>query len=148
MTSTLSIPTTPLQTPRSVTTTGLCHVMISLSGKLSILDASNNGTGLFPLSRRTVTGAAYRIVLDEGLICWLDGDHQGGTGEINWVGTQVCTALSQQPYVDPWDEPFVCGPVLFTGSGSVGDLPVGLDDAQLRRVVDAHAAAEEWALYS
>jgi hypothetical protein len=115
--------------------------MINLSGRLSILDSVVAPAGPFSLRRRTASGVAYRIALGDGITVWLDGDHPGD-GEVNVVATEMVTALAQQPYTDAWGAPFVCGPVLFTGSN--GGRAVGLDDCQLRRVTDAHAVADEW----
>jgi len=89
------------------------------------------------MNRRTRTGITYRVDLDGGITCWLDGDHRGG--DLNWIATQMCTALSGGRFTGPDDAPFVCGLVLFTATGAAG--PVGLSEEQLRRVVDAHAAA-------
>ena len=117
-----------------------CYATISVAGRLTVLDATTSATGGFPNRRRTATGAAYRINLDGGISCWLDGDHQDGSGQLNWAATQICTALSRRPFTDPWDAPFVCGPVLFTGTDPV--LPGALTDAQLARLIDTYTSHE------
>lgn len=113
-------------------------VAISLSGQLRLPSASATASAA-AMNRRTRTGTVYRIDLDGGITCWLDGDHQDGSGELNWVATQMCATLSGGKFTDPWDAPFVCGPVLFTTTGATGPGP--LSEQHLRRVVDAHAAA-------
>lgn len=118
-----------------------CYAAVNLSGRLRVLDAPAGGDGVFPIGRGTATGTVYRVDLDRGIACWLDSDHQHG--EINWMATQICSALSRQPFTDPWGAPFVCGPVLFTAAHRTGSAPGGLDDAQLGRIADAHADAED-----
>jgi len=116
-------------------------VVVNLSGRLSVVDNSaGTGEGA-AISRRTMTGTVYRVELGGGITAWLDGDHQHGTGELNRVATQMCAVLSGGGFTDPSGAPFVCGPVLFAGTDTAG--PVGLRDAQLRRVADAHAASVE-----
>lgn len=136
-------PLIPPSPARIATTTdqSTFYAAVNLTGRLSVLDAPANAAGLAPLSRRTTTGLVYRIDLDHGITCWLDGDHQHGAADINPIATHLCAALSTQPYTDPWDAPFVCGPVVFTGTD--GSRLVALNDAQLTRLVDAHADAEE-----
>jgi hypothetical protein len=115
-----------------------CVATVSLSGRLR-LSSPDAAAGTAAMNRRTRTGTIYHIDLDDAITCWLDGDHHDGSGELNWVATQICTELSGGTFTDPWDAPFVCGPVLFTATGTT-DL-VALSEQQLRRVVDAHAAA-------
>ncbi len=117
----------------------LC-VAVNLSGRLSILETSRGTRHGVALARRTVGGVVHRVALGEGIIAWLDGDDQDGSGELNWTATQMCTALSDAGFTGPSDAPFVCGPVLFTATAA--GAAVGLSDAQLARVIDAHAAAE------
>jgi hypothetical protein len=133
------------QPDRTITdAAGLCYATVSQSGRLRVHTTRHDVAGLFPLARRTATGTAYRIPLDGGITCWLDGDHQDGSGEINIAASRICAALSRRPFTDPWDAPFVCGPVLFTGPSRAGAAaPVGLSDAQLARIADAHATAEQ-----
>jgi hypothetical protein len=115
-----------------------CLAAVSLSGQLRLPPAGAVAS-TSAMSRRTRTGTVYRVDLDGGITCWLDGDHQDGSGQLNWVATAMCATLSGGTFTDPWDAPFVCGPVLFTATATSG--PVALSDEQLRRVVDAHAAA-------
>jgi hypothetical protein len=121
--------------PRAVRTPDAGCVAVSLSGRLR-LSSTDTAAGPAAMNRRTRTGTIYRIDLDRGITCWLDGDHHDGSGELNWVATQICAELSGGTFTDPWDAPFVCGPVLFTATGGVA-----LSEEQLRRVADAHAAA-------
>ena len=114
------------------------HATVSVCGSLRLPAAPSNGTAT-AMNRRTRSGTTLRIDLGDGIACWLDGDQQDGSGELNWVATQMCTALSGGTFVGPDDAPFVCGLALFTGTAGTG--PVGLSEWQLRRVVDAHAAA-------
>jgi hypothetical protein len=123
---------------RAVFTPDAGCVAVSLSGRLR-LPSTDIAAGTAAMNRRTRTGTIYRIDLDRGITCWLDGDHHDGSGELNWVATQICAELSGGTFTDPWDAPFVCGPALFTATGATG--PVALSEEQLRRVVDAHAAA-------
>jgi hypothetical protein len=105
--------------------------------------AANDATAT-AMNRRTQTGITYRIDLGDGITCWLDGDQQDGSGDLNWVATQICTELSGGTFAGPDDTPFVCGPALFTGTAFTSTLGTGaieLSERQLRRVVDAHAAA-------
>jgi hypothetical protein len=119
---------------------GRCYAALSVAGRLTVLDAATSATGGFPNLRRT--GTAYRIDLDGGLSCWLDGEDQDGSGELNWAATHICTALSRQPFTDPWDAPFVCGPVLFTGTGTDRGWPGALTDTQLARLVDTYTSRD------
>jgi hypothetical protein len=109
---------------------------VSVRGELRLPAAASNATAT-AMHRRTQTGATHRIDLGDGITCWLDGDQQDGSGELNWVATQMCAALSDGTFLGPDDAPFVCGPALFTGTSTAG--PVALSDEQLRRIVDAHA---------
>jgi hypothetical protein len=109
---------------------------VSVRGELRLPAAASNATAT-AMCRRTRTGTTYRIDLGDGITCWLDGDQQDGSGELNWIATQMCTALSGGTFAGPDDAPFVCGPALFTGTSAAG--PVALSDEQLRRIVDAHA---------
>ena len=112
--------------------------VVSVTGGLRLPAAASDATAT-ALRRRTQTGTTYRVDLGGGITCWLDGDQQDGTGELNWVATAMCTALSGGTFAGPDDAPFVCGQALFTGTA--GDRPIALSERQLRRVVDAHAAA-------
>lgn len=111
---------------------------VSLGGALRLPTAPSDTTAT-TVARRTRTGTTYRIDLGDGIVCWLDGDQTDGSGELNWVATQMCTLLSGGTFTGPDDAPFVCGLVLFTGTAANG--PVALSERQLRRVVNAHAAA-------
>jgi hypothetical protein len=113
---------------------------VSVRGELLLPAAANNATAT-ALQRRTRTGTAYRIDLGDGITCWLDGDQQDGSGELNWAATQMCTALSGGTFLGPEDVPFVCGPALFCGTSTASPQagPVALSDDQLRRIVDVHA---------
>lgn len=119
-----------------------CIAAVSIAGALRLAAAPRNTT-VTAMARRTRTGSTYRIDLDDGIVCWLDGDQSDGSGELNWVATQMCTTLSGGIFTGPDDAPFVCGLVLLTGTAASahGQRPVGLSERQLRRVVDAHAAA-------
>jgi hypothetical protein len=119
---------------------GFCYVTVNLSGRLSVIDAPAGGAGLFPLGRRTTSGTAYRIDLSDDIACWLDGDHLGRS--INPVATQICVALSGHGHTDWRFTTFAFGQVVFTGISHTGD-PIGLSDAQLTRIADEHAHAEE-----
>jgi hypothetical protein len=112
--------------------------VVSVGGGLRLPVAANDATAT-AMNRRTQTGTTYRIDLGDGITCWLDGDQQDGSGDLNWVATQIGTELSGGTFAGPDDAPFVCGPALFTGT--TGNSPGGLSERQLRRVVDAHAAA-------
>jgi hypothetical protein len=112
--------------------------VVSVPGGLRLPAAANTATAT-TLHRRTQTGTTYRLDLGDGITCWLDGDQQDGSGELNWVATGMCTALSGGMFAGPDDAPFVCGLALFTGTAGTG--PIGLSERQMRRVVDAHAAA-------
>lgn len=109
---------------------------VSVRGRLLLPAAASDATAA-ALRRRTRTGTVYRMELGGGIICWLDGDQHDGGGQLNWVVTQMCTALSGGTFLGPEDAPFICGPALFTGTSAAG--PVALSDEQLRRIVDAHA---------
>lgn len=111
---------------------------VSVRGDLRLPAAASDATTT-AMHRRTQTGTTYRIDLGDGITCWLDGDQQDGSGELNWVATAMCTALSGDAFTGPDDAPFVCGLALFTGTAGTG--PIRLSERQLRRVVDAHAAA-------
>ena len=138
----VAAPTASHRTPTSAAAdTDGCYAVISLSGRLSVLEPAAGTAEGFPAGRRTATGTVYRIDLDAGITCWLDGDHQDGSGELNPAATHACTALSERPFSDPWDAPFVCGPVVFTGTED--GRPVGLTDAQLARIVEAYPADED-----
>jgi hypothetical protein len=110
---------------------------VSVRGELLLLLAAANTATATAMRRRTQTGTAYRIDLDGGVTCWLDGDQQDGSGELNWAATQMCIALSGGTFAGADDATFVCGPALFTGTSAAG--PVALSDEQVRRVVDTHA---------
>lgn len=112
-------------------------VTVSVRGALLLLPAAAGNATATAMRRRTQSGAAYRIDLDEGVTCWLDGDQQDGSGEVNWAATQMCIALSGGRFAGPEDAPFVCGPALFTGTSAAD--PVALSDEQVRRIVDTHA---------
>lgn len=114
--------------------------VVSVSGGLRLPTAANDATAT-SMHRRTQTGTTYRIDLGDGITCWLDGDQQDGSGQLNWVATQICTELSGGTFAGPHDAPFVCGPALFTGTAFTGTGAYGLSERRLRRVVDAHAAA-------
>jgi len=132
--------------PAAAPPPGRCYAAVSLSGRLCLLHAPADATTRAALGRRTATGTVYRIDLDGGITAWLDGDHQDGSGELNWAATQICAALSGDAFTDPWDAPFVCGPVLFTGTDPAGTNtthPLGLCDAQLAHIIAAHAAAQD-----
>lgn len=119
-------------------------VAVSPSGRLRLPTTADVHS--VAMHRRTHTGAIYRINLGGNINCWLDGDQHDGTGEVNPIATAMCTALSRGAFLGPNDAPFVCGLVLFTGTRHIhlaGTGPVGLTDAQLRRIVDAHATASE-----
>jgi hypothetical protein len=142
MTTTGSAPANPAPSLAAFTPDLGCFAAVNLSGRLS-LPSPDDAAGTGPMSRRTHTGTAYRIDLGGGIACWLDGDHQDGSGGLNWVATQMCTELSGGTFTDPWDAPFVCGPALFTATAAGGTGPAALSDEQLRRVVDAHAASAD-----
>ena len=129
----LTVPTPPAHRTHQA---GFCYATVHLSGRLTLTDAAT-GSGLFPLGRRTTSGEVYRVALRAGITCWLDGDHLGHS--INPVATQMCLELSGGTFAGPDDAPFICGPVLFTGP--TNGAGAGLSDRQLRRIVDAHAAA-------
>lgn len=140
MTTTL---TTPTRTIPATTTApihrGFRYAAVSLTGRLSVLEAPDGGARLMRMGRRNTTGTVYRVDLDDGITCWLDGDHQGvRSGAINSAATQICAALSLEPFADP----FVSGPVILTGAD--GDQPAGLTDQQISIIAEAHACAEEW----
>ncbi len=118
-------------------------VAVSPSGRLRLATATDVSAAA--MRRRTGTGTIYRIDLDDAISCWLDGDQHDGSGEVNLVATAMCAALSAGAISGPDDAPFVCGLVLFTGTRHVHHTtgPVALTDAQLRRIVDAHAAASD-----
>jgi hypothetical protein len=119
-------------------------VAVSPSGRLRLPTATD--LSAVALHRRTGTGTIDRIDLGDNISCWLDGDQHDGSGEVNPVATAMCAALSGGAFRGPDDAPFVCGLVLFTGTRPVhrpGTGPVGLTDAQLRRIVDAHATASD-----
>jgi hypothetical protein len=123
--------------------TGFCFVLVNPAGRLSIVDAPFGGPALFPLGRRTVSGLVWRIDLGDRLVCWLDGDAYGGAGSVNLAATQMSRDLLGD-HQWPFDEPYLCGPALFTGRDAAGRSE-GLCDGQLSLLVEAHAAAEEWA---
>lgn len=129
---------TTVQPSTSPSTMVGCIAAVSPSGRLRLPAAPSN-TSALALSRRTSTGTTYRIDLGAGISCWLDGDQADGSGELNWVATIMCAALSDGTFVGLDDAPFVCGLVLFTGTAANG--PAALSEQQLRRIVDAHAAA-------
>ena len=121
-----------------------CIVAVSPSGRLRL--PATVDVRAVAMHRRTGTGTIYRIDLGGNISCWLDGDEHDGSGEVNPIATAMCTALSCGAFLGPDDAPFVCGLVLFTGTRHIhraGTGPVGLTDAQLRRIVDAHATASD-----
>ena len=134
---------TPAASPHSGQPTSFCYATVNLAGRLYVIDAPNGGAGLFPLGRRNTTGRVYRIELADDIACWLDGDHVGGA--VNPIATQICAALSSRPNAGWGYRTFVGGPVVLTGLDAAGE-PVGLSDAQLTRIADEHAHAEEWDL--
>lgn len=146
MTLTKPAPARPATAPASATVQLAaelgCIAAVSIGGGLRLPAAPSNATAI-TMNRRTHTGTTYRIDLRDGIACWLDGDQQNGSGELNWAATQMCTALSGGTFIGPDDAPFVCGLVLFTGNAasSHGNDPVALSERQLRSVLDAHAAA-------
>ncbi len=113
------------------------HLVVNLSGRLTYLDTVD---ALTALHRRTQTGTTYRIELGDGLAVWLDGDVHPAGG-INWVATHMATDVLGKPYACPWDAPFLCGPVIFTGAGP--GAGAGLAEQHLALLVDAHAAVEQ-----
>jgi hypothetical protein len=121
---------------------GFCFALVNAVGRLSVLDAPGSGVGLFPLGRRTISGLVWRVDLDHGLVCWLDGDAHDRDGRVNLAATGMSLHLLGE---QPWTlaEPYLCGPVLFTGSGQANQ-PAGLSEQQLWLVAEAHANAEPW----
>ncbi|MFF0348914.1 hypothetical protein ACFYP0_14565 [Micromonospora arida] len=117
------------------------YLMVGPSGRLTVLEAPADGGGL-RLGRRITTGAAYRVQLDECTVMWFEDDQQG-RGVPNWAATQMALETSGRSYLGPWDAPYLCGPVIFTGAGR-GAEPIGLTDRQFSLLVDAHAATELW----
>ncbi|MGC5054936.1 hypothetical protein ACLQ2S_26225 [Micromonospora sp. DT48] len=111
------------------------HLVVSLSGRLTFLDTVD---ALTDFHRRTQTGTTYRIELGDGLAVWLDGDVHPA-GDINWAASHMATDVLGKPYACPWDAPFLCGPVIFTGARP----GAGLTEEHLALLVDAHAAAEQ-----
>ncbi|WP_444951081.1 hypothetical protein [Micromonospora ureilytica] len=112
------------------------YLMVGPSGRLTVLAAPADG------DRRITTGAAYRVQLDECTVMWLEDDQQG-RGVPNWTATQMALETTGLPYLGPWDAPYLCGPVIFTGAGRDAE-PIGLTDRQFSLLVDAHAATELW----
>jgi hypothetical protein len=108
-----------------------------VTGRLAVLYAPPSGAGLLPLGRRTLTGTVYRLDLVDDLAAWLDGDHQDGTGVLNWPATRLCRALAYDRLSLPWFASLVCGPVVVTGFD--GTDPIGLTDPQRALITDAHA---------
>ncbi|MEJ3741804.1 hypothetical protein WEI85_00680 [Actinomycetes bacterium KLBMP 9797] len=133
---------TPTVTPprRDGHPADFCYVTVSLSGRLSVIDAPDGGAGLFPLGRRNTTGRVYRVDLGGDIVCWLDGDHIGRT--VNPIATRICEALSIEELPAWWNRRFAFGQVIFTGASATG-VPAGLSDEQLARIVDEHAHANE-----
>ncbi|MFG3642468.1 hypothetical protein ACGF3C_19615 [Micromonospora sp. NPDC047762] len=128
----------PLDARKSVPTPAqqVTYLMVGPSGRLTVLEAPADG------GRRITTGAAYRVQLDEYTVMWLEDDQQG-SGVPNWAATQMALETTGRPYLGPWDAPYLCGPVIFTGAGRHAE-PVGLTDRQFSLLVDAHAATELW----
>lgn len=121
---------------------GFCFALVNTVGRLSVLDAPSGGVGLFPLGRRTISGLVWRVDLDHGLVCWLDGDAHHRAGRVNLAATGMSLhLLGEQPWM--LAESYLCGPALFTGSGPANE-PLGLSDQQLWLVAEAHANAEPW----
>jgi len=115
------------------------YAVLNPSGRLSVFDPPSGQATPATLGRRTTTGTVYRIDLDDGITCWLNGD-QRRWGEDNWVANDVCARLSLYPGTDPSDPALDArGTVLFTGTAAAG--LTGLSDAQLHRLTIAHAAA-------
>jgi hypothetical protein len=112
-----------------------CVAVVAATGRLNLLEASNAVTPA-AMRRRTVTGLVHGIDLPAGITCWVDGDQQDGSGEPNDTATRMCLELSGGMFAGPDDAPFVCGPVLFTGS--TGQR---LSDEQVARIIDARATA-------
>ncbi|MCZ7375287.1 hypothetical protein [Micromonospora sp. WMMC250] len=112
------------------------YLMVGPSGRLTVLEAAADG------GRRITTGAAFRVRLDEYTVMWLEDDQQGN-GVPNWTATQMALETTGRPYLGPWDAPYLCGPVIFTGAGRHAE-PIGLTDRQFSLLVDAHAATELW----
>ena len=152
MTTTLTLPTSvTVPAPAVALSTGDRRpaepgsiVAIHPSGRLRL--PATTDLRAVAMHRRTGTGTIYRIDLDENISCWLDGDQHDGSGEVNPVATAMCAALSGGAFCGLDDAPFVCGLVLFTGTRHVRRTaggPIALTDAQLRRIVDAHATASD-----
>jgi hypothetical protein len=137
MTSTLYRPTPTGASGTALSGDPACIAEVTASGQLRLPAAPAEPT---MLGRRTRTGTTYRIRLSDGITCWLGGDHYAG--ELNWPATQMCEQLSDGRFTGPDDAPFVCGPALFTCTDAEG-APIALSEPQLRRLVDAHAAATD-----
>ncbi len=140
MTITMTRPAPTAVAPVPADTDACLYVAVNLSGGLSIVDTLHSIGDGAALARRTVGGVVHHVALGGGITAWLDGDDQDGSGDLNWAATQMCTALCDTGFTGPNDAPFVCGPVLFTATAA--GAAVGLSDAQLARVIDAHAAVE------
>lgn len=122
---------------------GFCFALVNTVGRLSVLDAPSGGPGLFPLGRRTVSGLVWRVYLDHDLVCWLDGDAHDRAGRVNLAATGMSlNLLGDRRW--PLDEPYLCGPALFTGRDPA-DQPMGLSEQQLWLLAETHANAEPWA---
>jgi hypothetical protein len=84
----------------------------------------------------------WRVDLDHGLVCWLDGDAHHPYGHVNLAATGMSLhLLGEQPWT--LTESYLCGPALFTGSDQTNE-PAGLSEQQLWLVAEAHANAEPW----
>jgi hypothetical protein len=126
--------------PAATAADEFCYIAVNVHGRLSVAFAPDGGHHLFPLTRRTTSGHAYRLDVADDITAWTSGD--GGAN--NTKATQMCLTLALSPlpdlvYTDP-----VGGPVLFTGWHA--GHPVGLTDDQCARIVDAHAADRDWLL--
>jgi hypothetical protein len=108
------------------------HLVVNLSGRLTFLNIVD---ALTAFHRRTQTGTTYRIGLGDGLAVWLDGD-VNPAGDINWVATHMATDVLGKPYACPWDAPFLCGQVIFTGPRP----GTGLTEQHLALLIDAEQA--------
>jgi hypothetical protein len=123
-------------------TAGFCFSLVNAVGRLSVLDTPCGGPALFPLGRRTVSGLVWRVDLDHDLVCWLDGDAHHRAGQVNLAATGMgLHLLGDQPW--PLDEPYLCGPALFTGRDPANQ-PAGLSEEQLWLLVETHAITERW----
>jgi hypothetical protein len=140
MTITMTRPS-PTAAPAVPTTAPSLYLTVNLTGRLSTVDRQTGADGA-ALARRTTGGTVHRVSLASGITAWLDGEEQNGSGELNWVATHMLAALCSTAFTCGDDAPFVCGPVVFTAT-AVGE-PVGLSDAQVVALIDAHAAVDQF----